>query len=75
MHLNKTVNDSPKQEEDSAQKEIKENLENQEKYCSKNFFLNFRFFSLLDNNRFNIANTVMNIHPYSDAILQPPEAL
>jgi hypothetical protein len=75
IHLNKEVNDNTKHEDESTQKEIKENLENQEKYCSRNYFLNQRFFCLLDNNRFITTNTVMNIHPFTDDIIQPPETI
>jgi hypothetical protein len=73
ISLNNAVNDSSKQEEDAAQKEIKENLEGQGKYCSNNYFLNHRFFCSLENQRFYIANTALNLHPYCDDILQPPE--
>lgn len=73
MSLNNAVNDIPKQEEDAAQKEIKENLEGQEKYCSNNYFSNHQFFYSLEKQRFYISNTAMNLHPYFDDILQPPE--
>jgi hypothetical protein len=72
-HINKGDNDSPKQEEDSAQKEIKENVENQQKYYSRDHFFQHRFCILLVGNKFYIANTCMNVHPFIDDILQPPE--
>jgi hypothetical protein len=59
------------QEDDSFQKEIKEKAEDQ--YCSRNSFLNHSLFMLLNNKKFIITNTELNIHSFTDDILQPPE--
>ncbi|MCX6300056.1 MAG: hypothetical protein NTY72_13290 [Bacteroidetes bacterium] len=73
MDLNKVINDNSKQEEDASQKEIKDNLNDQEKYCSNNCFFHQGSFILLDNKKFIIPNDVLKMHPDTDTILQPPE--
>ena len=73
LDLNKTLNDSPKQEEDNAQKEIKDDLDDQLKYCSKNYFFHQDYFILLENKKFIIPNDVLQMHPDIATILQPPE--
>jgi len=73
MELNKGLNDSSKQEEEASQKEIKDNLDDQEKYCSNNCFFHKGSFILLDNKKFIIPNDVLKMHPDTDTILQPPE--
>lgn len=70
MNFNRLTNSGP-QEDDSIQKEIKEKSE--DKYCSRNSFLNQSLFILLNNNQFISTNTVLNIHSFTDEILQPPE--
>jgi hypothetical protein len=74
-YLNKSATDSSKQEEDTTQKDIKEKSEDLEKYCSKNYFLHQRFFVLFNSMKFFITNTDLNIHPYTDDIIQPPETV
>lgn len=75
LYLTKDVNDSSKQEEDTSQKEIKEKSEVQGKYCARNYFFCQRLFILLDNKEFIIINTLLNIHPYTDSIIQPPDVV
>jgi hypothetical protein len=74
-YLNKSATDSSKQEEDTTQKDNKEKSEDQVKYCVKNFFLHQRFFVLFNGMKFIITNTNLNIHPYTDDIIQPPETV
>jgi hypothetical protein len=73
MSLSKAVNDIPKQEDDSLQKDLKENLKGQENYCSRNYFFHQISSVLLDNIQFVIAHTDLNIHPFTDTLLQPPQ--
>lgn len=72
MDFKRLTNGCP-QEDDAYQKEIKEKSEDLEKYCSKNAFLNNAVLILFNNNKFIITNTVLNIHSFTDDILQPPK--
>jgi hypothetical protein len=73
IHLNTALNESSKQEEDSTQKEIKDNVEDQEKYCSRSYFVLHIYAAIYDVNQFILFNANMTNHPYNNNILQPPE--
>jgi hypothetical protein len=73
IHLNKALNESSKQEEDSTQKDIKDNVENQEQYCSRSYFVQHIYATINDVNQYILVNSSLTNHPFNNDILQPPE--
>lgn len=65
----------PLEEDESAQKEIKDNIKDQEKYFAKNASEYYNHLFLLCMPKFSNVNTALNRHPYTDEHLQPPKAV
>ncbi len=66
---------SEKEVESQKESKIKEITEEQEKFFSRDHYFGSNNFQLSEKDKFVCTNTILNAHPITEHLLQPPNAV